>query len=254
MSLYNLLFGMNSQGPLLLAAVGIHENDVQRLRDVSVTSDGSEVFVYTRTGGGNREDYPNEAMRSVPGWVSSEDDDFDCTYCTDTIRVAPEFHRDVAALGDFFAHGMRPEFAAHLAKTLKREPTEEDIAQRAIDAERKELERTRHVKANGHTFVPYDDSAMETALRLAEANGGSLRSCWGILPIKLNVRTDYQPWPHAKVGAERIIRANIDYDFKWGMDTAYWQHCVGLFSEKYPLSMAKIGKEVEAYLAREQAV
>jgi hypothetical protein len=61
MSLYNALFGMNSQADLLLAVVGLRRVDVERFRDVRI--DGESIAVYSRTGGGNRESYPQEVMR-----------------------------------------------------------------------------------------------------------------------------------------------------------------------------------------------
>lgn len=90
MNLYNLLMGRNPQPDLLLAVIGLQESDIERFRDVFVSDDFKEIHVYTRTGGGNRGDYPNLIMRHSPYWISSEDDDYDCTYCTDVFRVPDE--------------------------------------------------------------------------------------------------------------------------------------------------------------------
>lgn len=252
MSLYNLLFGMNRSAPLLLAAVGLRENDVERFRDVHASDDGSTIEVYSRTGGGNRADYPQKKMRALPGWVRSEDDGYDSTYCTDTIRVPEEWRADVAGLSDIFGHGLRKEFLAHLAVTLNREPTEDDKARAAHDAERAALSRTRHMMANGHTFVPLDDWAMEEALKLAESNAGALRSCWGIAPLALSVVTNKVRWPSARDEAERqkLVRAEIGYDFGWRIDDAYWQHCKSIFGAKYPVSIAAIDAAIEARKTR----
>jgi len=253
-SLYNLLFGKTPQSSLLLAVIGLRDNDVERLRDVSVTDDG-KIEVYTRTGGGNREDYPNLTMRRAPGWAGSVDDDFDSTYCTDTFEVPAEWAADVAGLSDVLTHGLRAEFAQHLAKTLRREPTEDDQRASAFEAEKTKLAATAHIKANGHTFVPLSDPAMEVALKLAEANGGQLLSCWGIMPLALAVRQNHAPFPNAvdpKVKTS-ITRAEIDYSSKWEIDTAYWAHCVERFSADYPLTMAKIAESVGVYLARQAA-
>lgn len=252
MSLYNILFGRNPHASLLLAVLGLRDNDVERLRDVSVSSDGLQIEVYTRTGGGNREDYPNLAMRSAPGWLGSVDDEFDCTYCTDTFAVPAEWAADVAGLSDVLTNGLRSEFGLHLAKTLRREPTEDDLNTKAYQEERERLRATSHKMANGHTFVPLTDAAMEVALKLAEANGGALRSCWGILPIVLEIKTNHIPFPNAldpKVKTT-LVRAEIDYSFKWEIDTTYWQHCVERFSADFPVSMARIGEQVNASLAR----
>lgn len=251
MSLYNLLFGKNPHSALLLAVIGLRENDVERLRDVSFTE--GKIEVYTRTGGGNREDYPNLTMRRAPGWEGSVDDDFDCTYCTDTFAVPAEWAADVAGLSDILSNGLRAEFGQHLATTLRREPTEGDLRASAFESEKSRLAGMAHIKANGHTFVPLSDSAMEAALKMAEANGGELLSCWGIMPLALEVKQNHVPFPNAvdpKVKTS-LTRAEIGYSFKWEIDTAYWQHCVERFSADYPLTMAKIGEAVDVHLARQ---
>lgn len=248
MSLYNMLFGMNAQSDFLLAVVGLKQNDVERFRDSFKSQDGAEITVRTRTGGGNREGYPNLAMRKRPEWTGSVDDDFDSTYCDDTFAVPEQWREDVRNLGDF-RKGMRPEFAEHLAVTLAREPTPDDIATAAYKAEAAELARTQHFMANGHTFVPKDDSAMECALKLAEANEGQLRSTWGILPLQITVRRDFHDWPKAKPPlCDVLTRVKVDYE--WKIDTAYWEHCRKRFAAAYPVAMAKIAEAVEQHLSK----
>lgn len=252
MSLYNLLFGMNSKTPLILAAIGLREHEVERFRDCGFSEDGSQVQIYTRTGGGNRTDYPQEKMRSLPGWRHSNDDDFDCTYCTDYFDVPEEWREDLAHLNNMIQHGVRAEFMQHLAKTLQREPTEADQQACAYDEERAALNETRHLMANGHTFVPLDDSAMLVALRLAEANGGELLSCWGVAPIALQINENHQPFPHAKDKdyARRITRAKISYAPGWTMDLEYWQHVIQCWGGEFPKAIAKIQQTVDNYTAK----
>ena len=251
MSLYNLLFGRNPQSALLLAVVGMRESDIERFRDVSCSADGSEIYVYTRTGGGNREAFPQEIMRHKDGWRHSVDDDYDSTYCTDTFAVPEQWREDVRNLGDIFSHGLRKEFAAHLSATLRREPTEGDLYRSAHDAEAEALKRTRHEKANGHTFVPFDDAAMRVALQWAEKNDGELRSAWGILPLRLVVEQDYERWPNAKPEHRDFCRADIRTE--WIIDDDYWAHCQQKFSAEFPLSMQRIAESVEQYRARKSA-
>lgn len=255
MSLYNMLFGRNPQTALLLAVIGLRENDVERLRDVSAEPDGSEISVYTRTGGGNREDYPNLALRKAEGWSGSVDDSFDSTYCTDTFAVPVQWQADVAGLSDILTHGLRPEFAQHLSKTLRREPTESDKEAAAYAAEAAALSSVRGYKANGHTFVPYDDSAMKKALELAEANEGRLRSCWGILPLALEVKQNHRPYPNAPSADlnQHIVRAEIDVRFNWAIDEEYWQHCVARWATVFPKAIAQIQEQVDAMAARKTA-
>jgi len=243
-----MLFGMNSQSDLLLAVVGLKKNDVERFRNCFAREGGKTIEVYSRTGGGNRDDYPQEFMRHLPGHRTSVDDDFDCTYCTDTFDVPAEFVQDVANLSDIITHGLRPEFAQHLAKVLNREPTEGDKATAAYEAESAALRRTEHFMANGHTYVPRNDAALETALELAEANGGKLRSAWGILPLAITIRQDFQPYPNAKDPEYAKNRVRIEVGYDWKIDAGYWAHMQERFAKKYPLSMANIAESVASHL------
>ena len=255
MSLYNMLFGMNAHTDLLLAVLGLRKNDVERLRDVFADDDGKEISIHTRTGGNNRADYPNLTMRKLSTWQGSQDDEFDNTYCTDTFLVPEAFVSDVCNLREPLKHGLRAEFAQHLALTLMREPTESDKAMSAYEAERAALQSTRHDMANGHTFVPHDDHAMSTALELAEANGGKLRSCWGILPLAIQIKTNFQPFPNAlnPEYAKNLVRFEARYRFDWEIDTDYWTHCQERWSDRYPLAMSAIAESVNRRLERENA-
>lgn len=78
MSLYNMLFGKNPNTKEILAALGLEECQVERFRDCFI-EDG-KIVIFTRTGGGNREDYPNEALVNHPNYLYDEDDGFDSTY------------------------------------------------------------------------------------------------------------------------------------------------------------------------------
>ena len=87
MNMYNALFGRNPLAGALLDVLGLTEADVGRFRDCFVR-DG-EIHVYTRNGGGNREEYQDmlDKLADHPQWIGDADDDFDRTYCT--IRFLP---------------------------------------------------------------------------------------------------------------------------------------------------------------------
>lgn len=82
MSLYNMVMGINPYGPGLMALLGIDPRMVPRLRDCYVDVEAKQVVVLTRTGGGNRLGYAEENawMESRPGFVKTEDDDYDSTF------------------------------------------------------------------------------------------------------------------------------------------------------------------------------
>lgn len=90
MSLYNMLFERNPLAPMLLEIIGESVDSVGRFRDCFVC-DG-EIHVYTRNGGGNREEYEGtfEGLRSNPLYLRDFDDDFDCTYATICFRCPDE--------------------------------------------------------------------------------------------------------------------------------------------------------------------
>lgn len=101
MSLYNLVHGYNALAPELLKALGTTPADIPRFRDCFLSrgpnEDGEYICIYTRTGGGNREQYEesqggsfndddgaklpsNNDLRLIDGFVFDADDDFDATY------------------------------------------------------------------------------------------------------------------------------------------------------------------------------
>ena len=119
MSLYNMLFGVNSAAPVLLATLGLTANDVPRFRDCYL--DGEQIVIHTRTGGGNRNyydseescraNYPeyfdgkedpsgpwNSALTANACYLYDEDDDYDSTYANFHFKFPDEYANDLKAL------------------------------------------------------------------------------------------------------------------------------------------------------------
>lgn len=107
MSLYHLICGKNTSS-LLLPMINHSEGDFMRYRDV-FTSDkddwrcdepGRRVYVFTRTGGGNREEYSEhiEEMSRDPLFLREYDDSYDSTYMTFVFRVPEAWHADYDAV------------------------------------------------------------------------------------------------------------------------------------------------------------
>lgn len=65
----------------------------------------------------------------------------------------------------------------------------------------------------------------------------------------LIIKTNEIRWPKAKAESDRLNlnRAEIGYDHKWTVDEYYWKHCQERWANVYPVTMAKIAEEVEAY-------
>lgn len=117
MSLYNMVLGETSVSSVALAMLDITRNEVPRYRDAGFTlqDETPVIYIHTRTGGGNRdfyesedtcrENYPdyfrgdsedpdgpwNEDLRSIAGYISDSDDDYDSTYANFYFGVPEAF-------------------------------------------------------------------------------------------------------------------------------------------------------------------
>ena len=87
MSLYNAINGRYPKSTEILALLDLTEEEIERYRDCRVFPKTRTIEILARTGGGNREDYPNTALTAHPGYVSDRDANFDGTYAVYTIRV-----------------------------------------------------------------------------------------------------------------------------------------------------------------------
>lgn len=116
MSLYNMINGVNPATFFILPMLGEkHPDSYPRFRDCFIgelsNSDEEDQFgipqkeqdvskkvisIYTRVGGGNRDDYQDEIdeLRSHPNYIKDYDDDFDSTFATFQFSVPEEFEND----------------------------------------------------------------------------------------------------------------------------------------------------------------
>jgi hypothetical protein len=106
MSLYNTVFGMNPDTDRLLEILGATRADFGRFRNVYM-EDGY-IVVYTRNGGGNREDYFPAWVTGHPWYSHDTDDDFDCTYASIYFKVPEGADQTLVALHGF-DKGANPE-------------------------------------------------------------------------------------------------------------------------------------------------
>ena len=96
--LYNTLFGVNPIADTLLFILGYTRGDCGRFRDCYISD--NTIVIYTRNGGGNREEYEDvfETMSQHPCFLSEADDDFDCTYASITFSFPEDFKDELTAL------------------------------------------------------------------------------------------------------------------------------------------------------------
>lgn len=92
MGLYNMVFKTSAQAPLVLALLERAPSAFGRFRDAWIEKDEAGVVrlaVYTRNGGGNREDNM-PVFDGDPLYLFDRDDDFDNTYATIYFKVPAE--------------------------------------------------------------------------------------------------------------------------------------------------------------------
>lgn len=94
-----MLHGVNQASGLLLAMLGLNQDQCGRFRDCYLNESGDRILVYTRNGGGNRETYMPD-FSGHPLFVKDYDDDFDCTYATLEFKVPDEFKEVCKELAD----------------------------------------------------------------------------------------------------------------------------------------------------------
>jgi hypothetical protein len=100
-----MLFGRNPLSPFYLAILGLCPDDVGRFRDcfLQKTDEGEiRIVIYTRNGGGNRDDYAEvtEKLQAHPEYVTDFDDDFDCTYASYVFKVPARFTDTVKSIAE----------------------------------------------------------------------------------------------------------------------------------------------------------
>lgn len=110
--LYNALFGWNP-ACILLAPMLTDENPEEffpRFRDCYLGDDGDTIVIFTRVGGDNRSDGPDDEygygeykLYDMPTFIRTWDDDFDNTYGYYEFGVPEEWKED-------FEHAKSGEF------------------------------------------------------------------------------------------------------------------------------------------------
>lgn len=137
MSLYNALFGRNPASALLLAMLDLTPDDVGRFRDCYLSESISNskdllIVIYTRNGGGNRDDYETvtEKLQAHPSYVSDADDDFDCTYASYFFNVPEKFKaeaQELALMGAKSDISPQDRFLNLIKKMQARDQTDPEV-------------------------------------------------------------------------------------------------------------------------------
>ena len=125
MSFYNMMCGVNPAAGVLLAVIDLHPTTVPRLRDVYANDALTEVTVYTKTGGANRDHYAedNSKLTSHPLYTRDYDDDFDSTFAHFVFSV-PDKARTILLSDIDAASDGDVEVKQRIMKTITQTPKE----------------------------------------------------------------------------------------------------------------------------------
>ena len=95
--MYNTLFGVNYLASVCLSAVDILVLEVERFRDAIFFKKGKKHFVevLTRTGGKNRENFPNKSLKENKNYVEDYDDEYDNTYAHFIFQVPEKLEQSI---------------------------------------------------------------------------------------------------------------------------------------------------------------
>ena len=251
MSLYNMLFGKNQHRDLILALIGLKECDVQRFRDCGIDTDKEEIWIYTRTGGGNRSDYPNEALTTSPYHKYNSDDNYDSTYATFYFSYPMEMKDDIERLLNMRERGISGQLIQWVERTLYREATENDKHQQARQEQMdlvKHLQSEGHLSEafNGHSVIVLSDHGMRRILEVCEKNEGEFVAYWGCLPYKYRLIQNESKWSwdSTKPDIEQD-KVRLGIDIIWQVDMDVWNRYKVKFGAKYPKSIAKFEENIQ---------
>lgn len=97
MSLYNQILGFHPFAKHLISMLGIHPNEYGRFRDIYLKKDEEKlkIIVFTRNGGGNREQYQSvfDKLSKHPNYLKDYDDDNDSTYANIEFSIPNEYQQ-----------------------------------------------------------------------------------------------------------------------------------------------------------------
>ncbi len=129
-----MIHGENMLSGALLAILGIHKNDVPRYRDCYF--DGKHIIIYTRTGGGNRDDYAgsNDELCKLHGYLFDEDDDYDCTYANFHYKVPEQFNHMLDKLQQFAQNKTQSERWQDTLKQIESSSIDDPLVKRMTEA------------------------------------------------------------------------------------------------------------------------
>ena len=234
MSLYNAIFGKNAHTKLILSLLGLRESDIERFRDCSIDIENKQITILARTGGGNREGYPNETLTSHPCYIHDHDDEFDCTYAMYYFEFPEDLSEDIIKLVDSEQYGIPASIIRQYNQVATREETPNDKYVREYDMQQRIIDGAMRsgnvICENSWIYVPLNDFGMSAILRAGEEAGGEFHIgtiLFDKLKVELNTRY-----------GKTVERVKISITNE--LDVEYLEHVFETFEEQYPMTIATI--------------
>jgi len=231
MSLYNAIFGRNAHTELILSLLELRESDIERFRDCSIDYENKHIIILARTGGGNREDYPNEKLVSHPCYVRDHDDEFDCTYATYYFNFPEDLTEDIIKLNDIEQYGIPSSIIKLYNKVILRTPTSMDVYKKEYNYQRDQIDgsmRNGNIRCfNGWIYVPLNNYGMVRLLAVMEAANGKFHlGMVSFHKLKVEHHTTFDK------DEDRIKISTTDE-----IDTDYLKYIINTYGKRYPLAI-----------------
>lgn len=108
--------GFNPACVLIMPMLGRKQDEYPRFRDCFVTKENN-IAIYTRAGGGNRNcGLGEEELYKDENFLTTYDDDCDCTYATYEFKVPEKWKADFESIVSGRLEGVSSEYVEHLKR------------------------------------------------------------------------------------------------------------------------------------------
>ena len=111
-----MLMGFNPACVLIMPMLGRKQEEYPRFRDCFITEENN-IAIYTRVGGGNRNcGYGEEELYEDENFLTTYDDDYDCTYATYEFKVPEKWRADFDLIIDDKQNEVSKEYVNYVKK------------------------------------------------------------------------------------------------------------------------------------------
>lgn len=111
-----MLMGFNPACVLIMPMLGRKQEEYPRFRDCFITEENN-IAIYTRVGGGNRNcGYGEEELYEDENFLTTCDDDYDCTYATYEFKVPEKWRADFDLIIDGKQNEVSKEYVNYVKK------------------------------------------------------------------------------------------------------------------------------------------